>query len=78
MPTEHQIQQRNELYRQGREFLRDLLAAGPLPYRTIVARATAAGVSLATLMTAKCWLHVESRRVDKSTLWSLPSDASSP
>jgi hypothetical protein len=74
MLTEPQIQQRNEVYRHGREFLRTLLVAGPLPYRTIVARATEAGIPLATLLTAKCWLHVEARKIDKSTIWSLPPD----
>jgi hypothetical protein len=75
MSTEHHIHQRNALYRQAREFLRDLLAAGPQPYRTILARATEAGISLSTLMTAKCFLHVESRRINNSTLWSLPPGA---
>jgi hypothetical protein len=75
MPTEDQFHRRNELYRHGREFLRDLLAAGPLPYKTILARATEAGISLATLMTAKSWLHVESRRAEKGTIWSLPPGA---
>jgi hypothetical protein len=72
MPTDHHIRQRNGLYRQGREFLRNILAEGPQPYNTIVARATARGISLATLLTAKRALRVESRQVNKSTLWSLP------
>ena len=72
MPTDHHIRQSNALYRQGREFLRNILAEGPQPYSTIVARATALGVSLATLLTAKRALRVESRKVNKSTMWSLP------
>lgn len=72
MPTDHPIRQRNELYRRGREFLNTILAEGPQPYSTILARATARGISLATLLTAKRALRVESRKVNKSTIWSLP------
>jgi hypothetical protein len=76
MPTEYHLYQRNALYRQAREFLRDLLAAGPLPYRTVLVRATEAEISRASLLAAKCWLHIDSQKVDKSTIWSLPPDAS--
>jgi hypothetical protein len=72
MPTDQPIQRRNELYRQAREFLRDILAAGPQPYRVIVARATEAGISLAPLLTAKRALRIESRLVNHRALWHLP------
>jgi hypothetical protein len=75
MPTDEHIHRRNELYRQAREFLSGILAPGPQPYSTIVARAAEAGISLASLLTAKRALRVESRKVNKSTLWYLPSVA---
>jgi DNA invertase Pin-like site-specific DNA recombinase len=73
MASDRYISQRNELNRQAREFLRTILASGPQPYSAIVARATEAGISFSTLLTAKQALRVESRKVNKSTtLWSLP------
>ena len=72
MFTDQPIPHRNELYRQGRAFLSDFLAAGPQPYMAIVARAAEAGISLATLLTAKRALHVESRKIGRSTIWYLP------
>jgi hypothetical protein len=73
MPTDGYIHQRNMLYRQAREFLGDFLATGPQPYSTIVARAASAGISLASLLTAKRALKVESRRVDRQAIWHLPA-----
>jgi hypothetical protein len=75
MPTDEHMYRRNALYRQAREFLRTCLVTGPQPYSTIVARAAEAGISLASLLTAKQALRVESRKVNKSTLWSLPPGA---
>ena len=75
MPSAAYIHQRNELNRQARAFLSACLATGPQPYSTIVARATEAGVSLSTLLTAKHALRVESRKVNKSTMWYLPATA---
>ena len=72
MASDRYIRQRNELNRQAREFLRAILAAGPQPYSAIIARATEAGISLATLLTAKQALRVDSRKVNKSAIWSLP------
>jgi hypothetical protein len=74
MPTDQDIQRRNALYRQAREFLRACLATGPQPYSTIVACAAEAGISLASLLTAKRALRVESRKVNKSTMWYLPGE----
>ena len=51
VPSDQQTYRRNELYRQARQFLSDILADGPQPYSTIVARATEAGISLASLLT---------------------------
>ena len=73
MPTDHYIHRRNELNRQARGFLSDLLADGPQPYSTILARATEAGISLSTLLTAKVALRVESRTIDKRARWHLPA-----
>ncbi len=75
MSTGQQIHQRNKLYRQARQFLSDILATGPQPYSTIVARATDAGISMSTLLTAKRALRVESWKVNKSTLWHIPATA---
>jgi hypothetical protein len=72
MSTDHYIRRRNELYRQAREFLSGILADGPQPYQAILAQATKAGISLSSLLTAKQALRVESRKVNKSTLWYLP------
>ena len=72
MPTDQHIRRRNELYRQARAFLSGILADGPQPYSTILARATKAGISLSTLLTAKQALRVELRKVNKSTMWYLP------
>ena len=74
MPTDDYINQRNALYRQAREFLRACLATGSQPYSTIVARAAEAGISLASLLTAKRALRAESRKVNKSTVWYLPGE----
>ena len=73
MPTDAYIHERNTLNRQARTFLGDFLADGPQPYSTIVARAASAGVSLASLLTAKRSLKVESRRVDRQAIWHLPA-----
>jgi hypothetical protein len=73
VPSDQQTYRRNKLYRQARQFLSDILADGPQPYSTIVARATEAGISLASLLTAKRALRVESRKVNKSTLWYIPA-----
>ena len=72
MASDRDIRHRNELNRQARAFLRAILAVGPQPYSVIVARAAEAGISFSTLLTAKQALRVESRKVNKSTLWSLP------
>ena len=72
MPTDQYIHQRNVLHRQARQFLSDFLAEGPQSYSIIVARAAEAGISLASLLTAKRALRVESRKVNKSALWYLP------
>ena len=72
MASDGYIRQRHELNRQAREFLRTILAVRPQPYSVIVARAAEAGISFSTLLTAKQALRVDSRKVNKSTLWSLP------
>jgi hypothetical protein len=72
MPTDQHIHQRNALYRQARQFLNDILAEGPQTYSIIVARAAEAGISPASVLTAKRALRVESRKINKSTLWYLP------
>jgi hypothetical protein len=75
MPTDQYIRRRNELCRQAREFLSDILADGPQSYSTIVARATEADISLSVLLTAKRSLRVESPRVHQRAMWHLPAVA---
>jgi hypothetical protein len=63
---------------QALSFLRDLLAAGPLPATHVMAQAKAANLSIPTLRRAKKELRIQSRRpAGKSEwYWELPSHQS--
>jgi len=48
-----------------------VLTDGPQPFSTIKEQAREAGIFLATLMTAKCALNIQSRKSNGHMLWQL-------
>jgi hypothetical protein len=71
MPTHAYITRRDDLNRRARQFLREVLTDGPQPFSTIKEQAREAGIFLATLMTAKCALNIQSRKSNGHMLWQL-------
>jgi hypothetical protein len=73
-PTETRIHHRNDLNRQARTFLHDLLTPGPQTYQVIHEQAVARGISKSCLMTAKRMLDVRSTTAPNGKAqWQLPA-----
>ena len=72
--TETQIHHRDDLNRQARTFLQDILTPGPQTYRVVHEQAVAQGISKSSLMTAKRTLDVRSTTATNGkALWQLPA-----
>jgi hypothetical protein len=73
-PTATQIHHRNDLNRQARTFLQDLLTPGPQTYQVIHEQAVARGIGKASLLTAKRMLGIRSTTATNGkALWQLPA-----
>ena len=71
--TDTQIYHRNDLNRQARTFLQDLLTPGPQTYQVIHEQAVTRGIAKSSLMTAKRMLGVRSTSATNGkALWKLP------
>jgi hypothetical protein len=72
--TETQTHRRNNLNRQARTFLQDLLTPGPQTYQAIHEQAVARGITKSSLLTAKQILGVRSITAPNGkALWKLPA-----
>jgi hypothetical protein len=70
--TATQIYHRNDLNRQARTFLQDILTPGPQAYQVVHEQAVAQGISKSSLMTAKRTLDVRSTTATNGqALWQL-------
>jgi hypothetical protein len=65
--TETQIYHRNDLNRQARTFLQDILTPGPQAYQMVHEQAVAQGISKSSLITAKRTLDVRSTTATSAT-----------
>ena len=74
--TDHHVRRRNALIRLARQFLLDILAAGPQPYSVIRQQANEQGITLSSLIAARVMLSITSRSVRKRAIWCLPAASS--
>ena len=73
-PTQAQIRYRDDLNRQARTFLHDLLTPGSQTYQVIHEQAVAQGIAKSSLMTAKRTLDVRSTTATNGKAqWQLPA-----